>query len=618
MADGVLRPEEVGPADAARVLDFLNRVADAPALAETIGFSEGPSVGLRVAEAILQRRAAGLRFGTLAELSAVTGVNLARFTEIVIALSGARPAAAGLTVRLMPSATRPWLGQKVLIAAQLLDSNGFGVPGAEISCVASSGILSAPSSRGEIQRGAAIRLTTEPAGIVNLELHPRLNSPPEPDAAAALEAELARLGTEDDGPLDVAPALAAFAARYRADASSALREAVDRLFAAYPVDTAGVGALWPVEPVTLMAIVDGGDGRPALAGTTTLFIRNWLGAWLAELTDAMRSDRRLDEALSKLEIGDSDTDAAHSLFVATQAFAQLERGVVGGRQRDKLAGQAAVRLLERLGGDVKPATLENMVRAAGASNAAIATGGFAVFDAIQSVQNVSDAVGPTRGIDVGKLGVFDGRLAQLETKAIDKATLDTVRADILQQTDLKVGIFGGRVSTLEADRVTKAQLSALGTGLTTAINEVRAAADTSIGKARTDLSARIDGKADQTAVANLNQTFRALADGRLAQLEARVIDKAAVDALKEEILRQTDVKVADLRGRITTFETDRITKAQLTALESRLTQLGGRIDAKADQATVNALQTENRRFSSQLEGVDFDVLRRNRPIGPNR
>jgi hypothetical protein len=595
MAEGVLLPEDVGPEDAARVLDFLNRVADAAALADTIGFSEAAPIGRQVAEAIIERRTSGGPFQTLAELLAVTGVNLARFTEIVVALSAARPRAAGWTMRLMPSATRPWLGQTVQIVGQLLDASGLGVPGAEISCITSAGILSALNGRGEMQRGAAVQLTTEPAGIVRLDLLPPLSPALDRDAATALASELARLGTEADDPAAVAPALAAFAAHYRADGSSALREAVDRLFAASPVDTPGVGASWPVETATILVVAESGNGQPTLVGTATLMFRNWLGAWLAELAGAVKSDRRLDEALAQFEIGASETDAARGLVLVTQAFGKLEHGVLGGLERDKLAGLSTNRFLGQLGGDVDPGLLENVVRAAGAANAATAAGGFAVFDAIQTVQDVSDTIGPKR-VDHKALGVLDGRLLQLEATAVTKTALDTLRGDIFSRTDGKIADFGGRVTALETSSVTKAGFDA---GLATAVKDLRTGIDAAVGRARTELTTQINAKADLAAVTGLNQTFRTLVDGRLAQLEARTIDRAALDSLR-----------ADLSKAVGT------TRAELLV----------QINAKADQAAVaglnvslTKLQTESQRIAAQVQGVDFDILRGGaRPRPPGR
>src|SRR5262245_19917536 len=114
MAAGLLLPEDVGPADAARVLGFLNTVANASALSNAVGFSEGQAVAQFVASAILARRTVA-PFATLQDLFAVTGVTPARFTEIVMALSGARPPARGAAqvVRIRPFTPQPLLGQGI-------------------------------------------------------------------------------------------------------------------------------------------------------------------------------------------------------------------------------------------------------------------------------------------------------------------------------------------------------------------------------------------------------------------------------------------------------------------------------------------------------------------------
>lgn len=592
MAAGVLVPEDVGPADTARVLDFVNGVADAAALAETVGFSEGPAIAGRIAEAILERRGAVGPFATLESLLAVTGVNLPRFTEIVVALSGARSNAPVRTLRLTPASERPWLGQSVLIAGQLFDAQGAGVPGAAITCVASSGLLFAPNDRGEVQRGAALSLTSESGGIVSLEWQPSFRPPLDLEAKSALEAELTNLGSDASSAAAAGPALAAFADRYRGEGSRALREAVDRLFDAFPVDSEGAGLGWSVETVTILAIVGVGDGQPVLAGTVTLSFRNWLGRWLAALGDAIQSDRRLDDALAQFQIDDDEGDAARGLIALTQAFAGLELGVVGGRERDRLTGEAAIRFAERLSGQLQTTSLEDVVRATGASSSAIAAGGFAFFDAVQNVQSVSDTIGPGR-VDTGKLGALDGRLVQLEAKTVDRQALDGLRADILTLTDGKLADVGGKIASLETDRVTRTQLAGL--------------------------AALVGAKADQTALAGLNLALI----GRL-------------NSLRTELDTATDTKVAVVAGKIASLEADRVTRSDLTRLETQLqhfaTDFGGtraellaQINAKADRnafvtldQSVKLLQTENKRFATQIENVDFSELRGNRPLGPGR
>jgi len=130
VAAGLILPEDVGPADAARVLAFLHEVADASVLSDTVGFSEGPTVGRLVSQAIITRRA-DRPFATLDDLLAVTSVTQARFTEIVMALSGARPPAksGARVVQIRPFTDRPLLGQEIGLTVQLLDAAGHGMAG---------------------------------------------------------------------------------------------------------------------------------------------------------------------------------------------------------------------------------------------------------------------------------------------------------------------------------------------------------------------------------------------------------------------------------------------------------------------------------------------------------
>src|SRR5690606_11841396 len=79
------------PADARLVLAFLNGAADAREIADAVEFPHELDVGVRVAQRILDRRAALGSFTTLDEVYAVPMIGPERFTEIVVSLSSARP-----------------------------------------------------------------------------------------------------------------------------------------------------------------------------------------------------------------------------------------------------------------------------------------------------------------------------------------------------------------------------------------------------------------------------------------------------------------------------------------------------------------------------------------------
>ncbi|HEU0221854.1 MAG TPA: hypothetical protein VFR34_06525 [Paracoccaceae bacterium] len=610
---GLLFPEDVGAADAARVLAFVNEVASADAMADTVGFAEGPGIGRLVAEAILARREAAGPFATLAELDAVTGVNARRFTEIVVALSGARPPreapAAGAAaprgalffraIRIRPARSELWLGQSVGITLQLVDSSGRGLPGAPVTCIASWGIL-AGRHGAERQRGPSVALVTGPGGIASLTLSPPLTPPLDPHGRAALEAELARLPDTAATPAAAAAALAALAARYRADGSEALRGAVERLLAAVPAEPAPSHSPWPILPVTLIAVAGaegaGGaiDSADAVA-VANLRLRVWLGGWLAALRDVIAASDRIVPTLGHLPLDIlTGGEIARGVLGAGRAIAGLERGAAGRMLRDVAANAALNRFVAENVGRVAAAALTDVVRAAGASNAAIAGGGFAVFDAIETVQEVQGSIAGRREVgDLsvldGRLGVLEGRLELVEETALDRTALDGLRADIL-----------GEAAALDAR--TESRVNA-GFESRLAGFEERFAADVrrQVDALRDEM--RETGGREVLGALELRVREISAELGRLAESQVTREELAALEArLGERVSADVGVAVGGLRG-----------------------ELGARIDAKADAAAVTGLQrsvsglaAESQRIGQRLDGLDVQVRDLGTRIGPIR
>src|SRR5262245_13119095 len=88
-----IRPAEVPPADARRILDFLNAAESAEAIAARIELPNEPDVGPRIAAHILERRAELGSFTSLDQLLSVKLVGPVRFTRIVRSLVGTLPGA---------------------------------------------------------------------------------------------------------------------------------------------------------------------------------------------------------------------------------------------------------------------------------------------------------------------------------------------------------------------------------------------------------------------------------------------------------------------------------------------------------------------------------------------
>lgn len=539
MPGGVLTPEDVGAADAARVLSFLNRVENARALADTLGLSEGTEVGQRIAAAILARRAEAGPLESLDAVLAVTGVTLPRFTEIVTALSGARPAPAGARLLLTAAADSPWIGQRVGVVGQLLDLTGRGVPNAQVTCIASAGHLSARAGAVR-QSGSALGLVTEPGGLVRFHLDPPLFPPLDDAAAAALQSELARLPADAATPRAAGKALAALAARYRAEANGPLRRAIDRVAAVSPGDPQGALAPWPVTPITVIALAGGVGGQAQTLTVMTLRVRNWLGGFVAALRDAVASDDRLETALKHLDrAAESGVDLSEALIRATQAFAGLERGQIATSLRDEIAGEAVNRYVARVAPTLKDSALVNSVRTAGLSRAAISSGGFAVFEAIRAAQDVEDTITPRApgGVLDGWLDLLDSRLGRLESTALDRNALDglrdrlrtelreELREDLAARTDDRLDRLQRQLDELSRsgpspevidslrDRLSRDldgrlsdRLAEMETRVGASIGATRTALGSEIEQTRRDLSTRIDQKADAATVRGIERS----------------------------------------------------------------------------------------------------------------
>jgi hypothetical protein len=88
MARRLIRPEDVGPSDTAKILGFLNAASSAQEIADGIEIPGEPDIGLRLGQRLLDRRR---ELGTFTSLQQVAGVPLIgpeRFTDIVRALTG--------------------------------------------------------------------------------------------------------------------------------------------------------------------------------------------------------------------------------------------------------------------------------------------------------------------------------------------------------------------------------------------------------------------------------------------------------------------------------------------------------------------------------------------------
>ena len=86
MTENYIKPEDVSPQDAQKVLNFLNSAQSAAEIDKTVEIRDERDVGLRVGQRILDRRKVLGQFSTLQQIADIPYVGPERFTEIVTTL----------------------------------------------------------------------------------------------------------------------------------------------------------------------------------------------------------------------------------------------------------------------------------------------------------------------------------------------------------------------------------------------------------------------------------------------------------------------------------------------------------------------------------------------------
>lgn len=485
-----LLPEDVRAEHAKQVLDFINQAPNAQIIAEAIEFPDELDVGVRIGQRIVSRRAELNGFSTLDQLYAVPYIGPERFTEIVVSLSGARPprvdtnnataadvaelqrAVAALRALLQPSAQARlwsvqgtlWLGQSATVLAQVNGPDGAPLVDQPITVTTSWGELDALN--GVLLPGNTVVTRTNNVGLVQLQLRPQFQAQLSAAQRLALDLNAGSLPLAAPWPTAASAELAGLVVRYRAPASSDLREAIDAVFREYGSSLAQTQnrgqalAQWAHMPVNLVCFVhdepgERGQLQRALA-THTLMVRNWLPAFLATFASGVGADDGLVKELQRAPRAGADaTKFLNDVFVSVQSFVNTEQGELGKSVRNRAAQQELQQFLQ-----TNVATLPDGARLA----------------ALAGVHNASKTIGD------GGLTLF--------------TAVDVNRRDSTTKFDLGVGAFDGRLGTLERDAAQQTELNAR--------------LDTRVTNSEARFTQQLDSKADRAGLDALTAENRAL------------------------------------------------------------------------------------------------------------
>jgi hypothetical protein len=388
VATVTLEPGDLTPAQTARVLTLLNAAVSAQALAAAIEIPGELDIGVRLAQRLLDARAAlGGRFTELAQVRAVRLIGPERFTEICAAALGLDPrrwitqignfsdqqaqiearlarlsslsegvvaAREGARLDLVASPQPLWLGQALELRVLCTDAAGRPLPGRRVTVTTSLGMLEAAFGFA-VTRAAGITVRTGADGSARLDL--RLTPPDglSAEQQALLEGELDALDPQADSAADLGPALFALAQRYTAERAGTLRAALDlyaRQYRGVFVDRlnfGGAGVAFPVETSVLRADLHPAEGAASIAhAVLAAQHRNWVGAWLDALAEYVASQAALDAALAGAgQRGNTGQRLVDDIVAEAQVFVARQPGIAAQWAAQRRVDGAMQRYLAR-------------------------------------------------------------------------------------------------------------------------------------------------------------------------------------------------------------------------------------------------------------------------------
>ncbi len=610
--------QDVSPANAQRVLNFLNAATSAQQIADTIELPGELDIGVHLAQRLLARRTQLGGFTTLQQVAAVPLIGPKRFTDIIISLTAQRPsgeppspidalqqqldalrrrvdagsagAAAGRR-RLTLSAVGPhtFLGQPLSLVATLTEDEQ-PVTDVPIAFVATRGELSARDGY-DACRGHFITARTGIDGIVRLTVQTRTTEALSPLQQDAL---LSMLGLLDAGaltPADVQAGLQAMAQQYAWEINVPFRQAVDIYVRDYHpqlLDTVNLVdnlSAWVFQDSAVLAFAPAegtGEQGSSVAATATLQVRatDWIPAFLETFVALTRQNSTLTAELRDISLTSPDPSAmVNAMYDKAGAYVASRYGKVGAYVGRKVAESSIRGFLDQ---DLASLPLDTRIDLFPALDVASRTIAHADVGVIQGL--VSTRKDITQDVDrkIGKgtvtLGLLNTRVGKAEaqlTQVPDNTALLNLRTEMLNAVQTSRNDL-----TLAIDATRK--------DLTVAIDTTRKDLTTSVDAARKDFTLGLSQtNADITKLRTNVDAIKPRLNATLSQAD---LDTALADKVTNTQLNSA------LADRVTTTQmdtalADRVTTTQMnTALSDRVTtaQLNAGLATRVDTATFNS------------------------------
>lgn len=497
-----LLPENVRPADALQVLDFLNAAQTAAEIAAAVEIRDELDIGLKVAQRILIARERLGGFNSLEQVYAVPYVGPERFTELVVSLSSARPprpessAADDTTLarirqrlqsleaqmgpspslRLRALNADALLGQETVLLAELKDASGLPLVDRELTLVTTWGMLRGRRGVDE-QIGNSVTVRSDQLGLCKVTLSAALGEALTAVETSSLSRALAVLGSLQDSPRDSLPLLSQLAKEYRQPGNDSLRRAIDIYFKHYGDNTATpIDSLssWPRIGITLTAWLTPPPGQATSQIPATLLNvaqRNWFYAWLWAYRQELEQTSQLGVSLAGVQgDGRSGGSILTDLYSRIGGFVKAQNGLVGQQLGQSFAANSLNNLLQS-GLSKFPADTRTKVLT-GVTSGVKSLSRNEGFSSLESSRATFNQELDTR---LDKLGAglnfdqWESRVSQLEQTSIIAADLVKLQSSLSAKIDDIVNIslnqFRQEQNDLLAGKAERAQVEQLGSQL---------------------------------------------------------------------------------------------------------------------------------------------------------
>ena len=479
MEEIYIRPEDVGPEVAQRVLVFLNSAQTAEQIAGAVEIPDERDVGIRVGQRILDRRNELGAFTSLQQVAEVPQVGPERFTEIIVTLGApetpqhpATPQAPLLqevralreTIEALQLALgsryraelrslqeRPFLGQPVTIVATVTDLGGGTPSDTPVTFAATWGRLRAAGGL-TVQQGGSATARTGADGTARVTLYPPTSEDLSGPQQKALETKLRLLDNDALTPSDSVSGLSEMVRGYRWEANVDFRRAVDIYFRDFrqglldTINSRDYMRAWSYFDSTVTVSVRGGASETAVQGTAslTLHFKDWLAPWLETYLALSESESTLgDDLKDAKQRGGEAGNLVQDIYGRVRDFVAGQRGLVGEYAGRKVAGASLERFLDSELGDLPLEDRISLFPALKVAADTVDTAGLNVLTAVDQTRTElrQEFSGKIGRIDADSIDVLVTRLDEVEGRLgekLDAEEFDGFRTQINSQVADKV------------------------------------------------------------------------------------------------------------------------------------------------------------------------------------